>query len=93
VTSDYSAEELVRLNSHELTAHLLVMERRERAEDFERHGHAMQTLIQQLQESHRIGLRVLAARKAGRKMVRIADLIESDHQGQDETFSDARLTT
>lgn len=76
--SDPDVAELVRVNSHELTATLLVTERLRRREDAslaaQRHREVMATL----DRAQRVGLRVLAAERAGRKTVRVADVLGAD---------------
>jgi histone H3/H4 len=70
----WTVEEIVAKNSHELTAvHVLgarayILEaRREQAEEVRR-------LVTQIEDVHRIGLAVMAAKRAGRKTVRIKDV-------------------
>ena len=72
----WTVEELVRVNSHELTAALLVAERSARARERERWEVDRQRLLGLIDGAGRIGMRVLAAQQAGRKTVRIADMVE-----------------
>lgn len=73
----WTAAELVERNSHELTAHLLVEERRKRVEERERWEAERRRLLGTIEAAGRIGFRVLVAREQGRKTVRIADVVES----------------
>ena len=77
MTDDLTAEEIVRLNSHELTALQLVTERRGRREDAERSAQAYRDTLATLDRAQEIGLRVLAAQRQGRKTVRVADLLDA----------------
>lgn len=70
----YTAADLVRVNSHELTATNLVSERRARKDERRRHDEEIAALTKHLDEATRIGRHVLIAERAGRKTVRIADL-------------------
>jgi hypothetical protein len=74
-TPDCTAEELIRVNSHELTAHLLVRARRELAEERREQERLMRRWEAGLALTHKIGMRVLAADRAGRKMVKVAELL------------------
>ena len=78
VSGDPTAEELVRFNSHELTAHLLVTERLARVEERERWERERQRLLGSIGHAGRIGFRVMLAKSSGRKTVRIADVVEED---------------
>jgi len=76
--SEYTAEYMVAHNSHELTAHQLVTARREMVELSRGHDAAIASVRAQLTDAERIGLAVMRAHRAGRKTVRIAELIEKE---------------
>lgn len=78
MNQDYTADEIIRLNTHPLTAHQLVTARRERHEAFARWEAERASLVANIEHAARIGVRVLAAHKKGRKTVRIADLLDAD---------------
>jgi len=71
-----SIEEIVAHNSHELTAHLLITERSERAAERERHYAEQARLRATMEQAHIIGLRVLVMREVGRKSARLDALVE-----------------
>jgi hypothetical protein len=72
----FTAEYLASHNTPALLAHQLVHERQQRDQDATRHRDELHALRGQLQEAHRIGLRVLSLHVKGRRSVRITDLIE-----------------
>ena len=74
----WTVEEIVARNSHELTALHLLNARAYIVEQREASGFEVRRLLGLLDETRRIGMRVLMAQKAGRKTLRIADLIEDD---------------
>jgi hypothetical protein len=57
VSGDLTAEEIVRLNSHELTAHLLVTERQRRRDDAARAAQIHRDVMATLDRAQEIGLR------------------------------------
>ena len=75
MSDPWTAEELVARNSHELTAHLLVTERRERAEDRLLYEARIRALQVALSDAQRVGLRVMEAHRSGRRVVRVADCV------------------
>lgn len=72
---DLTVEDIVARNSHELTAHLLLTAR-DHVYDLEaRHRRELDALRSRLEQTHRVGFRVLAAEAKGRKTVRVADMV------------------
>lgn len=76
MTEDLTAAEMVARNSHELTAHLLVTARAEHAETIRQYHAHLDAVRANITRAERIGLAVLRAHDAGRKTLRIADLLE-----------------
>ena len=72
---EYSIEELVQRNSHDLTALLLLNERRDRRHEQERHAAELAYINATLDFAQRIGVQVLRAERQGRKTVRIDDVV------------------
>ena len=75
MSDEWTVEDLVARNSHELTAHLLLSERRAMREAREQWARERQALLGRIDEAGRIGLRVLTAQAAGRKTVRIYEVV------------------
>ena len=71
-----TVESLTRYSSPELVASLLLSARQELADERRRNRAEVQRLLGLIDGTGRIGMRVLVAQQAGRKTVRIADLVE-----------------
>ncbi len=69
---------LAAYSSKELLAHNLVNLEQARLRDLEDHTETVAVLKAQISYAGRVGARVLKAQLAGRKTVRIADLIEGE---------------
>jgi len=76
VSGDLTPEEIVRVNSHELTALQLVTQRERWAEERMIWEARLRGTMLALTEAQRVGLRVLEAHRAGRKTVRVADMLD-----------------
>lgn len=73
--AEVTAADHVARNSHELTAHLLVTAQAELIAEHRRHALEVQKLRDTLDAAQRVGLAVMRARRTGRKMVRVDDLM------------------
>ena len=69
-----SLEDVVRANSHELTALHLLQARQHIVEQFQWHREQMDFMKRTLDEATDIGLRILDAKRKGRKTVRIDEV-------------------
>ena len=74
----WTVEEIVARNSHELTAVHVLSARQHIVEQRRENAEAMRSTLATMNDAHRIGLAVLKANRAGRKMLRVADLIGGD---------------
>lgn len=75
MTEHWTVEEIVAHNSHELTAHLLLSERERTASLLDAHRQEMSATLAKMGKAQRIGIEVFRAQRAGRKTVRVADLV------------------
>ena len=78
MSTHLTAEEIVRVNSHELTAHLLVSAYEQMAQERETQRNDLLHITATIDRAGRIGLRALVAKDRGRKTVRLDDLIGDD---------------
>lgn len=74
---DYTAAEIVASNSHELTAHQLIGAREELAAALDAHRQEMSATLAKIGKAQRIGLAVMRANRAGRKTLKVAELLEA----------------
>lgn len=70
----WTIEQIVRVNSHELTAMHLLSAREDLVEQRRQAAADISALKAHLDDAHRIGLAVLRAKRAGRKTIRIDDV-------------------
>jgi hypothetical protein len=71
----WTVEEIAARNSHELTAVHVLNARAYILSERARHDAELAELRTVIDDAHRIGLAVMRAKRAGRKTVRIVDLI------------------
>lgn len=71
----WTVEEIVARNSHELTAVHVLGARAYILDTRTENAEAMQRTLATLDDAHRIGLAVLRAQRAGRRMVRIDEVL------------------
>jgi len=72
---DYTAEDLAERNGARLLATQIQQLQREFNEATHRHYEQLHRIRLELTEAEKIGLRVLDAKRTGRKMVRVDDLV------------------
>ena len=78
VSTYLTAEEIVRVNSHELTAHLLVSAYADIKGLRAQYDADRRRMLGTIDRAGRIGLRALVAKDRGRKTMRLDDLIGDD---------------